>query len=203
MCRTAPVYLAVPLTFWQQGDFHDGTSVHKQVRFTATSGIRRQSTDSGQDRGPNHRLPFTRRRCGAGRVLPTAIGAADHVSFKAQLSYLFQIVRNLAIDHYRKQALEQKYSGPEEEGLNVVIQGASPETSHINFSTLENIADALTELPSRTRYAFEMYRLHGVPQKDIAKELGVSPTLVNFMIRDALVHCRKVSGKRGDTVSRH
>lgn len=56
-------------------------------------------------------------------------------SIKAQLSYLFQIVRNLAIDHYRKQALEQKYSGPEEEGLNVVIQGASPEISHINFST--------------------------------------------------------------------
>ena len=123
-------------------------------------------------------------------------------SFKAQLSYLFQIVRNLAIDHYRKQALEQKYSGPEEEGLNVVIKGASPETSHINFSTLEHIADALTELPSRTRYAFEMYRLHGVPQKDIAKELGVSPTLVNFMIRDALVHCRKVSGVRGDTFAR-
>lgn len=115
-------------------------------------------------------------------------------SFKAQLSYLFQIVRNLAIDHYRKQALEQKYSGPEEEGLNVVIQGASPETSHIN--------DALTELPKRTRYAFEMYRLHGVPQKDIAKELGVSPTLVNFMIRDALVHCRKVTAERqGDNVT--
>ncbi len=117
-------------------------------------------------------------------------------SFKAQLSYLFQIVRNLAIDHYRKQALEQKYSGPEEEGLNVVIQGASPETSHINYATLEHIADALTELPKRTRYAFEMYRLHGVPQKDIAKELGVSPTLVNFMIRDALVHCRKVTAER-------
>ena len=96
----------------------------------------------------------------------------------------------------------RKYAGPEEEGLNVVIQGASPETSHINFSTLEHIADALTELPSRTRYAFEMYRLHGVPQKDIAKELGVSPTLVNFMIRDALVHCRKVSGSRADTFSR-
>lgn len=131
-------------------------------------------------------------------------------SFKAQLSYLFQIVRNLAIDHYRKQAidhyrkqaLEQKYSGPEEEGLNVVIQGASPETSHINYATLEHIADALTELPKRTRYAFEMYRLHGVPQKDIAKELGVSPTLVNFMIRDALVHCRKVTAERqGDNLA--
>jgi RNA polymerase sigma-70 factor (ECF subfamily) len=153
------------------------------VRFTATSGIRRQSTDSGQD-------AFFR--------LQSAPPITS--SIKAQLSYLFQIVRNLAIDHYRKQALEQKYSGPEEEGLNVVIQGASPETSHINFSTLEHIADALTELPSRTRYAFEMYRLHGVPQKDIAKELGVSPTLVNFMIRDALVHCRKVSSSRRDVV---
>ncbi|MGY2166900.1 sigma factor-like helix-turn-helix DNA-binding protein, partial [Pseudomonas tolaasii] len=47
-----------------------------------------------------------------------------------------------------------------------------------------------------------MYRLHGVPQKDIAKELGVSPTLVNFMIRDALVHCRKVSGTHSDTFAR-
>ena len=36
----------------------------------------------------------------------------------------------------------------------------------------------------------------------IAKELGVSPTLVNFMIRDALVHCRKVSGTQADTFSR-
>lgn len=127
-------------------------------------------------------------------------------SFKAQLSYLFQIVRNLAIDHYRKQALEQKYSGPEEEGLNVVIQGASPETSHINYATLEHIADALTELPKRTRYAFEMYRLHGVPQKDIAKELGVSPTLVNFMIRDALVPLpqghRRAPGRQSDEPER-
>lgn len=115
-------------------------------------------------------------------------------SFKAQLGYLFRIVRNLAIDHYRKQALEQRYCGAEEEGLNVVIQGATPENSHINFTLLEAVADALAELPLRTRYAFEMYRLHGSMQKDIARELGVSPTLVNFMVRDALIHCRKASG---------
>lgn len=117
-------------------------------------------------------------------------------SFKAQLSYLFQIVRNLAIDHYRKQAMELKYSGSEEEGLNVVLQNASPEATHINLAALDDIAEALNELPQRTRYAFEMYRLHGVPQKDIAKELGVSPTLVNFMIRDALVHCRKTANRQ-------
>ncbi|TWH64173.1 RNA polymerase sigma-70 factor (ECF subfamily) [Azomonas agilis] len=114
-------------------------------------------------------------------------------SLKAQLGYLFQIVRNLAIDHYRRQAMELRYNGSEEEGLNVSIPGASPETTHINQHALAAIDAALQELPARTRYAFEMYRLHGVPQKDIAKELGVSPTLVNFMIRDALVHCRKTT----------
>lgn len=111
---------------------------------------------------------------------------------RAQISYVFRIVRNLAIDHYRKQAMEQKYSGSEEEGLNVAVQGATPESQNLDHETLMIVDKALSELPQRTRYAFESYRLHGIAQKDIAKELGVSPTLVNFMIRDAMVHCRKV-----------
>ncbi|TBU85679.1 RNA polymerase factor sigma-70 [Phytopseudomonas dryadis] len=110
---------------------------------------------------------------------------------RAQISYVFRIVRNLAIDHYRKQAMEQRYSGSEEEGLNVAVQGSTPESQSLDHEALMIVDTALNELPKRTRYAFECYRLHGIPQKDIAKELGVSPTLVNFMIRDAMVHCRK------------
>ncbi|MFC0710630.1 RNA polymerase factor sigma-70 [Azorhizophilus paspali] len=117
---------------------------------------------------------------------------------KARINYVFRIVRNLAIDHYRKQAMEQRYAGSEEEGLNTAISGATPENTNLHQETLERVSDALSQLPARTRYAFEMYRLHGVPQKDIAKELGVSPTLVNFMIRDALVHCRKTVGQLHD-----
>ncbi|MDE3738753.1 RNA polymerase factor sigma-70 [Metapseudomonas resinovorans] len=117
------------------------------------------------------------------------------LSFKAQLSYMFQTVRNLAIDHYRKQALELRHSSSEEEGLNVEQHAsASPEALHLHQETLERVANALGQLPERTRYAFEMYRIHGKPQKEIAVELGVSPTLVNFMIRDALIHCRKSIG---------
>ena len=116
----------------------------------------------------------------------------ETTSSKAQLGYLSQIVRNLAIDHYRKQTRVKKYSCAEEEGLNVAVDNSSPETICIGITTLEHIADALTKLPSRTRYAFEMYRLHGVPQKEIAKQLSVSPTLVNFMIHDALGVCSEV-----------
>jgi DNA-directed RNA polymerase specialized sigma24 family protein len=57
--------------------------------------------------------------------------------------------------------------------------------------SLNLVSSALSELPERTRYAFERHRVYGLAQKEVAKELGVSNTLVNFMIRDALAHCRK------------
>lgn len=75
--------------------------------------------------------------------------------------------------------------------MHIATPSASPEIEHEDRQTLEAISSALQTLPERTRYAFEMYRLHGRTQKEIAEELGVSPTLVNFMVRDALIHCRK------------
>ncbi|WP_412071697.1 sigma factor-like helix-turn-helix DNA-binding protein [Pseudomonas fluorescens] len=41
------------------------------------------------------------------------------------------------------------------------------------------------------RYAFEMCRIHGMKQNEIAKVLGVSPALVHAMISEALLHCRQ------------
>lgn len=116
---------------------------------------------------------------------------------KSRVSYIFQVVRNLSIDHYRKQVLERRYAAPEEEGLQATVFSDTPETINLNHQTLALIDTALAQLPKRTRYAFEMYRIHGCPQKDLAGELGVSPTLVNFMIRDAQVHCHKVLQQSG------
>ena len=41
--------------------------------------------------------------------------SSSSIPLKAQMSYLFQVVRNLAIDHYRKQALEQRHTGAPQE----------------------------------------------------------------------------------------
>lgn len=114
----------------------------------------------------------------------------DALPFNAQINYVFRIVRNLAIDHYRKQSMEQKYFVSDEHDLNAASQVSNPESINVDRQTLGKVDNALAQLPERTRYAFIMYRVHGKQQKDIAAELGVSPTLVNFMIRDALVHCK-------------
>ena len=52
------------------------------------------------------------------------------------------------------------------------------------------LARALAQLPERTRAAFELHRLGGKTQREVAADLGISTTLVNFMIRDAMACCR-------------
>lgn len=110
---------------------------------------------------------------------------------KAQLSYIFQIVRNLSIDHHRKRTATEKIIDFKED--DSAEDTRTPDKQCQHRETLDIIDQALSELPDRTRYAFEQYRIYGVAQKEIAKELGVSTTLVNFMIRDALLHCKKAA----------
>jgi RNA polymerase sigma factor (sigma-70 family) len=111
-------------------------------------------------------------------------------TIKKPVAYVFRIVRNLAIDHYRHAVFEL--------GLFVVQdteqQGeqsfwGAPEKECIGRQELSLIAKALEQLPERTRQAIELYRIGGNTQREIAEMLNVSPTLVNFMIRDALKQC--------------
>lgn len=108
------------------------------------------------------------------------------------LAYLYQVVRNLAIDRYRRTSFERGVFTVEEAGSQMPNIAYSPETIAINCQELNLVAKALAELPDRTRQAFELYRLKGYTQREVATKLGVSATLVNFMIRDAMDHCRSV-----------
>lgn len=116
---------------------------------------------------------------------------ADAVfAVKQPTAYVYRVVRNLAIDRYRRSSLELDVFAVAEEGRNVASSSGTPEAISISRQDLSLIARALGELPERTRRAFELYRIGGHTQREIAKLLDVSPTLVNFMIRDALAHCR-------------
>lgn len=111
-------------------------------------------------------------------------------AIRSEPHYLFQIVHNLSIDCYRRRVREERVMAPPEEGDGVASQEATPEARISDKQTLDALVAALSELPPRTRQAFEMCRVQGISQKNIAAQLGVSPTLVNFMVKEALLHCR-------------
>ena len=95
-------------------------------------------------------------------------------------------------DRHRRRAFECDVFTEEEDGLDVHQEGDSPEAIAISRQYLSMIGRALEGLPARTRRAFELYRLSGLTQREIAAELNISTTLVNFMIRDALACCRNL-----------
>lgn len=117
--------------------------------------------------------------------------------FTAQqpVAYLFRVVRNLAIDRHRRASFESTVFAAEDDGLDVVGCGDGPEAIMIGSQYLQLVSQALSELPSRTRHVFELYRIGDYTQSEIASELDISTTLVNFMIRDAMNHCRNALGK--------
>ncbi|WP_035852357.1 RNA polymerase factor sigma-70 [Deefgea rivuli] len=112
------------------------------------------------------------------------------IQAKQPIAYLTQVVRNLAIDVKRRESLELTYFALEDEGQMVADTSPLPEMQLITEQSLRLLSAALKELPARTQRVFVMYRLEGLTQREIANLLGVSATLVNFMIKDALTQCR-------------
>ncbi|WP_050478192.1 RNA polymerase factor sigma-70 [Herbaspirillum rhizosphaerae] len=118
------------------------------------------------------------------------VSAANEI--REPVAFLFQVVRNLAIDRQRRLSMESVFFAEEDEGMQVSSGASGPEATVISRETLARVAAALATLPARTLSAFEMHRLDGCTQKEVAEKLGVSTTLVNFMIRDALNCCREI-----------
>ncbi|MEX3774070.1 sigma-70 family RNA polymerase sigma factor [Pseudomonas sp. MYb118] len=104
-------------------------------------------------------------------------------------SYLYRIVRNLALDLTRRTATERVQPGGDELLDDLPSSSASPEHEVSSQNELEVIERALAQLPERTRRAFEMHRLGGYTLQQVASALGVSTALVHQLVHDALRHC--------------
>ena len=113
------------------------------------------------------------------------------------LSYIYRIVRNLALDFRRRTtrrsqvvvALELDAAAGES-----VDQPVTPEASAIHREQVRLLAQALDELPERTRVAFDMHRLGGCKLREIAEFLDISVPYTQALIAAALDHCRKRLG---------
>lgn len=108
------------------------------------------------------------------------------------VSYLYRIVRNLAIDRRRKYGFEAKII---DQGMidtdGVMDDLPSPEAATIAKDEFRLLMQALDELPEQTRIALEMRRFEGRKLKEIAARLGISVTAAHTIIADGLAHCHR------------
>ncbi|MBK5000816.1 sigma-70 family RNA polymerase sigma factor [Pseudomonas sp. S31] len=113
----------------------------------------------------------------------------DDVDIRHPVSYLYRIVRNLALDQTRRSATEKAQPDGDQILAELPSSSASPEQAVTQQNELSVLSRALEDLPERTRVAFEMHRLGGHTLQEVANHLNVSVSLVHQLVRDALNHC--------------
>ena len=104
-------------------------------------------------------------------------------------AFLYRTALNLVIDGHRRNALRQV------EPLEVLdteerFFSPSPQVSMDHGQRLEMIQRALAELSPNCRDSFLLRKLEGLSHVEIAERLGVSRSVVEKHIVNAMKHCR-------------
>ena len=108
------------------------------------------------------------------------------------VSYLYRVVRNLALDYCRRRQLEKKlFSQSVDEWTEILPDDRyTPEQEAISSDALEKLQRAMNELPERTRVALEMHRLHEYKLREIAEHLNISIPMAHYLVKEGLTYCQ-------------
>lgn len=106
----------------------------------------------------------------------------------------FRIAVNLAIDHQRKTIVRDRHAASDDFDTiadTVPSAAAQPEQILIARERLATLKSALNELPTTTRTVFLLHGSEGLTYSEIAQRLGISKSLVNKLLAEAMRHCSR------------
>ena len=115
------------------------------------------------------------------------------------LSYLFRAADSLMIDRYRAQRQASKRDLDWSESRSGALAGAadapSIERHLIAREHARRVLETLDELGPRAAAIFRRHRIDGVPQRQVAKEMGVSLSTVESDLRGAYRALAELKGR--------
>ena len=114
-------------------------------------------------------------------------------------AWLFRVARNRITDLFRKRKPEESTNDPvvAEEGELGTLEDllpsrdAGPEAAYARTVLLEELEDALTELPDEQREVFLAHEIEGRSFKDLAVETGLSVNTLLSRKHYAVIHLRE------------
>ncbi|WP_354677556.1 sigma-70 family RNA polymerase sigma factor [Cupriavidus plantarum] len=108
-----------------------------------------------------------------------------HEPSVSEHGYVCRVVRNLALDGYRRQQLERRLFASEFVETDAPLDTNSPDRIASTRERERSLRDAMRSLPPRTRDALMQYYFEGQSQRTIATRLGISPAMVSCILQDA------------------
>jgi RNA polymerase sigma-70 factor (ECF subfamily) len=107
------------------------------------------------------------------------IAALDDVThIVSGRAYFFRAASSIVIDQMRRARVVHLDSVAEMDELNVVDDEPSPERVVAGRRDLARVKALIEGLPDRCRAIFELRRIHGLSQKSVAEQLGVTENVV-------------------------
>lgn len=104
------------------------------------------------------------------------------------LSYLYSIVRNLALDWMRRGPREKTVATETPPWDTMVDPSPSSEVVVLHRDEMRALMEAISELPEKVQMAFRMYRLEEKTLQQVAVHLNVSIPRAHQMVREAGLH---------------
>jgi len=93
-------------------------------------------------------------------------------------AYFFQIARGIVIDQLRRARVVRIEAVADVEAMPQPDDQPSPERITSARMELQQVSRFMANLPERCRLVLEMRKIEGLPQKEIARRLGVSEHVV-------------------------
>jgi RNA polymerase sigma-70 factor (ECF subfamily) len=114
----------------------------------------------------------------------SAIAQHTHPRF-----FLWRIVGNLTIDIARRDRRRGDFASLDDVADQLVDPLPTPYEQLETRQQFQQLKKALNDLPAAHSKALVLNRIEGLSHADIAKRLGVSPSMVSKYIMSALKHC--------------
>jgi RNA polymerase sigma-70 factor (ECF subfamily) len=103
-----------------------------------------------------------------------ALGTAERARIVSPDAYLFATARHLALDRLRRQPVVSLEALTELERSSVLGYGHEPFVEVNAQQELALMESAIASLPERCRQVLSLRAIEGMPQKEIAKRLGIA-----------------------------
>lgn len=100
--------------------------------------------------------------------------------------YLFTVARSVMLQQLRRARIVPIVAVAEVERLSILTDDITPERSAVAGQDLRRTGDLIASLPGKCREAFVLRRVEGLPQREIARRMGVSENTVEKHIGKAL-----------------
>jgi len=119
-------------------------------------------------------------------------GMSENQNFqvKNSTSYAYQVARNIAIDMLRKQTREAWVDIECVQTEQFNDDNSNIEKRYLQRQVSQQVNSTINKLSTRHQNVVSFYRSGKMKQKDIAKMYQISPTLVNFMLKEVVQSCK-------------